>query len=209
MATEREYSAYDPVTRKRFLHKLYSTTDPNKQFDYDSLFDVFRVLSLFAQQLASAALRSNFAPDVASKVEPYVCFVSRPVFPVVMQQVGLGVDHDLVIHGHPYKILNQYHLLPYGYGVLYDLNELYRLGKDKPQCIILHPMNKDILDPTTVEFLDNGVKARSALTGQEVNYQYDDIWAIPRVQYCKWSVLRQYLLPHLGDNLRSNDKEHT
>ncbi len=193
VVTEREYSAFDVLSRKRYLHKLFSTSEPKKQFDYNSPFDCYRVLSLFCMQLASEVLSSNFKPEIVKRAEPYIYFVSKPVFPIVLQQVGLGINYDIKINGYPYKVITDGKLLPYGYNVLYDLTPNFKLDSDKVQYILLNYKEKDILVPGTEQYKASTIVAKSALFDKEVEYNYDSIWVTPKVQYCKWSELRQHL----------------
>lgn len=190
--TDREYSAFDVVSRKRFLHKYFASSDPRKQFDYNSPFDVFRVLALFCQHLAHEVLNSNFAPAAVKKAEPFLCFVSNPIFPIVLQQVGLGIEHDVEILGYPYKIIKDGKLLPYGYNLLYDLSDVYKLGSDQTRFLLLNYRTKDVFVPGTEKFFADTVSGQSAIYGKEICCKYEELWVVPRVQYCKWSVLRQH-----------------
>lgn len=184
-ATHKEYSVYDPLTKTRLLHKFFVTNDKRKAFDYSNRFDIFRIFAIFCQNLADDVLASNYAPDIVQAASPYLCFLSQPVLPVVMQQVGMGIDHDLMYCDRPYRILSDGKMLPFGYDILYDLRNAYFLGSEKPRFVLLNYMKKAIFVPGTELFTDAGVAATDALTGAQIQSQIDELWAIPRAQYCK------------------------
>ncbi|MEO0132699.1 MAG: hypothetical protein ABIK73_07215 [candidate division WOR-3 bacterium] len=190
VVSRREYSVYDPITKTRCLYKIFGTKEGKFAFDYSSKYDVFRVLSLYLQKLVDAALASGFMtkPDY---IEDFVCFVSSPVLPVMYQQVGLGIPHDVVFNGKPYKQVDE--CLPYGYDIVFDMRNVYKLGDDKIRYIPVHYGNKDILVPSLSKLHGMKISGYSAIMNKEVEYDLNELWFIPRAQYVKWETIKQKL----------------
>jgi hypothetical protein len=189
VSSRTEYSVFDLVTKQRKLHKLFQTNDPKKKFDFNNPLDIFRILALICNELVDELISSSFVAD--NLADQFLSFVSKPVLPIIYQQVGLGISYDLVYQQRHYRRIED--PLPFGYGIIYDLTPLYKLSPDKIEFIVVNPHKKDILIPSSVKFSSNYVTGTSKLTNGSVTYLLDHVWIIPKAQYVKWGILNQQL----------------
>lgn len=163
---------HDVVSGNRILCKVFGEVSGSRAFNVNDEFDVLRVLAEFAKDnLHDKSLSSNF-----------VAFVRNPVKPKVLQRVGVGVPYDVCIEDKNYIVLNG-ELKSFGYEILFDLTDLYKLGR-----IILDYRNKQVYVPGTEVF---DVTSVFGVTIENKTYtsNLEDIWVIPKLQFCSSDAL--------------------
>lgn len=165
--TKHTYSMYDLVTGRRLLFKIFGAKEGQTAFNTDDPFDVFRQLGEYAHD-------HLYNPEIVS---PFVAFVRFPLRPIVLQRVGIGVPYDITIENQNYIFVNGEYK-PFGYEIIFDLTELYKLGR-----ILVDYKHKKIFVPGT-EIFSRGTVCGTTLDCDTLTSPIENIWVIPKLQCC-------------------------
>jgi hypothetical protein len=165
---------YDLVTGKRILYKLFAATQDNRQFNPNDRHDVFRRLAHLGVKLLMDA---EAIPAAQVFLEPFVAFVRQPPVPTILQRVGRGVQHDVLIDGVPFVEIHG-SPKPYGYEIIYDLRSAYEIGR-----IIVHSPSKTIFVPGTEVFSDEHIQGQTT-DGAVAIAPLHECWVVPKMVFC-------------------------